>query len=80
MNCYDCGPEARPAVACCRLCGKGLCRAHCVRREREVLEHLPSGMAAQVRPTDRRIPRMLCAECAEAVGTADVYDRIEIHR
>jgi hypothetical protein len=71
VNCYDCHSKAEPAVAICHLCGKGLCREHAVRQERKVFQHVPSGMAPQVRTLDRRLPRMVCAECDAAVGTAD---------
>lgn len=78
MNCYDCHPKAETAVAICRLCGKGLCRDHCLRQERKVFEHTASGMAAQVRVTGRVVPRMVCAECDAAVGTSDRDGRVEI--
>ncbi|MHB8995565.1 MAG: DUF2180 family protein [Armatimonadota bacterium] len=71
MNCYDCHPRPTPAVAVCQLCGKGLCTEHCVRQERPVLEHVPSGMTAQIRRTGRSLPRMVCQECGAAVGTSD---------
>ncbi len=71
MNCYECHAKPEPAVAVCRLCGKGLCREHTVRQERKVYRHVPSGMAAQVKVCARTLPRMVCAECAAAVGTED---------
>jgi hypothetical protein len=80
MTCYDCHPEATPAVAICRLCGKGICREHCIRQNRPVYEHVPSGMAAQVRDTGRRAPRLLCKECAQAVGAGDRGATIDVHR
>jgi hypothetical protein len=80
MNCYDCQPSVRDAVAVCGLCGKGLCMDHHVRLERTVFEHVPSGMTAQIRQTGRAIPRMLCQECARGVGTADVGHRIDMIR
>lgn len=64
MNCYDCQPKATPAVAVCVACGKGVCTDHCVRHEREVVERVATGMAAQERATGRKVPRMLCSECA----------------
>ena len=78
MDCYDCASEPTPAVAICHLCGKGLCRQHCVPQTLPVFEHVPSGMAAQVRPTGKRLPRMLCMECADAVGTSDAGGRVDI--
>lgn len=78
MNCYDCHPKPTPAVATCHLCGKGVCREHCVRQERPVLEHVPSGMAAQIRRTGRLLPRMVCQECAAAVGTSDLAGSVLI--
>ena len=80
MNCHDCHPQAESAVAVCKLCGKGLCREHCVRQEREVFEHIPSGMAAQVRATGRTAPRMVCTECDAEVGTADADGRVDLRR
>jgi hypothetical protein len=80
MNCYDCDPEAVPAVAVCELCGKGLCREHCIRQDRPVYEHVPSGMAAQVRDTGLRAPRMVCGECAQAAGTGDRAGAIDVYR
>jgi hypothetical protein len=80
MNCFDCRDHPTAAVAVCRLCGKGLCRDHCVRQERKVFERIPSGMAAEVRATERRLPRMVCAECDAAVGTADADGCVEIRR
>ncbi|MEA3403501.1 MAG: DUF2180 family protein, partial [Armatimonadota bacterium] len=77
MQCYDCLPTSSVAVAVCVLCGKGLCREHMVRQERTVYEHVPSGMAAQVRATGRKIPRLVCKECAEGVGVSDVEGRID---
>lgn len=78
MNCYDCQPHAEPAVAVCRLCGKGLCRQHCVRQELSVFERVPSGMAAQTRATGRTLPRLVCQECHAAVGTGDCGGRVLI--
>ncbi|MEI6501964.1 MAG: DUF2180 family protein [Armatimonadota bacterium] len=68
MNCYDCQPETTPAVAVCVACGKGVCPEHCVRHDREVVEKVASGMAAQERHTGRKVPRMLCGECAAGMG------------
>jgi hypothetical protein len=78
MNCYDCLPASHPAVAVCCLCGKGVCIEHCVRQGRTVLEHVPSGMSAQIRRTGRSLPRMVCQECAEAVGTSDSAGSVAI--
>jgi hypothetical protein len=80
MNCHDCHPRAETAMAVCQLCGKGLCREHCVRQEREVYEHIPSGMAAQVRATGRKAPRMVCRECDAAVGTRDTGGHVDVRR
>jgi hypothetical protein len=77
MNCYDCHPRIETAVAVCQLCGKGLCRTHCVRQERPVYQHVPFGLGIQVRATGRKVPRMVCGECEAAVGTAD--DRGKLH-
>ena len=78
MNCFECASEPVSAVAICHLCGKGLCREHAVRQALAVFETVPGGMAAQVRPTGKRLPRMLCSECADAVGTSDAGGRVEI--
>lgn len=78
MNCYDCDTDDRPAVAICCLCGKGLCREHCVRLERRVLRRIAAGMASQTLPTGRWVPRMLCRECAEAVGGEAVGGAVEV--
>jgi hypothetical protein len=64
MNCYDCQPNSTTAVAVCVACGKGVCMEHCVRHDRQVVERVTTGMAAQDRPTGRKVPRMLCGECA----------------
>ena len=80
MNCYDCDPKATPAVARCKLCGKGLCLEHCVRQERPVYERVPSGMTDQIRATGRRAPRMVCRECDQAVGVGDAAGAIERRR
>jgi hypothetical protein len=64
MNCYDCHPKASPAVATCMACGKGICTDHLIRHEREVVEKVAAGMTAVDRPTGRKVPRMLCGECA----------------
>ncbi len=68
MNCYDCQPRATPAVAVCVACGKGNCADHCVRHDRNVGERVAAGMAAQERATGRKVPRMLCGECATGLG------------
>jgi hypothetical protein len=78
MTCYDCHPRTEAAVADCQLCGKGLCREHCIRQDRPVYEHVPSGMVAQVRDSGRRAPRMVCRECAAAVGIGDPAGSIAI--
>lgn len=78
MNCYECGPKVEAAVAACQLCGKGLCPDHCVRQERKVFEHVPSGMAFQVRVRGRTVPRMVCAECDATVGTADAEGSLDL--
>ncbi len=78
MNCYECYPKSEPAVALCQLCGKGLCRDHCVRQERQVVQHVPSGMAAQTRMLDRILPRLVCAECDAAVGTGDAAGTVAV--
>lgn len=68
MLCYDCHPNETPAVAVCVACGKGVCWEHCVRHDRQVIEKVASGMAAQERATGRKVPRMLCEECATGMG------------
>ncbi|MBU0608716.1 MAG: DUF2180 family protein [Armatimonadetes bacterium] len=78
MNCYECHPGVETAVAVCHLCGKGLCREHCVRQERKVHEHIPSGMTSQVRPRERTLPRMVCGECDAAVGTSDAAGKADV--
>jgi hypothetical protein len=78
VNCYDCDPEAEVAVAVCVLCGKGLCRRHTIRQDRAIYEHVHSGMAAQVRVRERRVPRMVCAECDAAVGTGDAGGSVDV--
>lgn len=78
MHCYDCLPEEVQAVAVCCLCGKGVCGKHCLRQERVVLQPVSSGMAAQVRRAARNLPRMVCTECAAAVGTADAAGEVVI--
>ena len=56
----------------CRLCGKGLCRKHCVAIERPVLKRSASGMAALLKPTGQSVATMLCKDCAAAVKAAGV--------
>ena len=69
MLCYDCHPEATPAVAVCVACGKGICMEHCVRHDRHVMESVAAGMASQQRDTGRKVPRMMCGECAAGMGS-----------
>lgn len=64
MNCYDCHPRQTPAVAMCMACGKGICMDHLVRHERDVVAKVSGGMTTVDRPTGRKVPRMLCGECA----------------
>jgi hypothetical protein len=78
MNCYDCQASPAPAVAVCHLCGKGICREHCVRQQLRVIALTPGGMAHVERPTGRCLPRFVCRECAAATGTADVQGRVVI--
>ena len=78
MDCYDCQPRDRSAVAVCVMCGKAVCHDHCVERKLRVYERVPGGMAAQVIATGRSIPRMLCRECAAGIGGA--AGRIEVQR
>ena len=68
MVCYDCQPEQTPAVAVCTACGKAVCLKHCVRHERQVVERVSVGMTTQERPRGRKVPRMLCCECAAGLG------------
>lgn len=71
MNCYDCHPDVTPAVATCKLCGKGVCWDHCWQQERPVCEHVPADTVAQVRDTGRRGPQRLSRDFAAAVGAGD---------
>lgn len=78
MLCYDCDHDERPAVAVCKLCGKGICRDHSVQLQRCVYEHASAGMASQLRATGRRVSMMVCTECAEAIGPSEIDERIVI--
>jgi hypothetical protein len=80
MNGYDLDPEAVLAVATCRTCGRGLRGKYTIRQDRPVYEHVPSGVAAHVRVTGRRAPRMVCGECAQAAGTGEEEGASEVRR
>jgi hypothetical protein len=78
MNCYECDHEERPAVAVCRICGKGVCRDHSVALSRCVYEHVSAGMATQLRLTGKRVGMMVCAECAAALGDSELEEKLVV--
>lgn len=76
MLCYECEQDERPAVAVCQICGKGVCREHCVERTRCIYERVESGMAAQLRLNGKRVPFMVCTQCAKALGESEIDEKI----
>ncbi len=70
MQCYDCAAQtkAADAVGICVLCGRGVCLQHAQ------LQHLPqfrnagTGMGGPVVRSAHDRPRLVCRECAAAVG------------
>jgi hypothetical protein len=78
VNCYDCHPEVRAAVAVCQLCGKGLCRNHAMRFDRQVHQVDTASLGLRTLPTGRSIPRLLCRECGEGVGVRDNQRTIKV--
>jgi len=65
MKCYVCAKEGKDtdAVAVCIVCGMGLCMKHAIREEMDVWE---GGYPFPAKKTGKRLPRILCPECATA--------------
>jgi hypothetical protein len=76
MLCYECDQEDRPAAAVCKVCGRGICRDHCVELTRCAYERVPSGMAAQLHLSGTRLAMMVCTECADALGDAEIDEKL----
>lgn len=66
MQCYVCAKAGKQteAVGICIVCGMGLCMEHVIRDDVELWEAGP--VFAQTKK-QLRLPRILCAECKEAM-------------
>lgn len=64
MNCFECAPEPRPAVAVCVLCGAGVCADHVTVTVHHLTRVEPLNRTVAVDPAARRI---YCPTCAAAI-------------
>ena len=69
MMCYECNKLGKdtPAVAICIVCGMGLCPEHLVREELPVWQEVIGGMGTVRQKLPETLPRILCAECYQAL-------------
>ena len=65
MKCYICAKEGKntDAVGICIACGMGLCMDHIIREDIDLME---GGYPFPVKKSGKRLPRILCQECATA--------------
>ncbi len=68
MKCYICAQQGKTeeAVAACIVCGMGVCMAHAIRKDRDQWE---GGYPFPSKKVGKRIPRILCPYCDEALGS-----------
>jgi hypothetical protein len=66
MNCYVCAKAGKDTVAVgsCIVCGVGLCMEHVIREDTEIWE---GGYPFPVVKGNKKMPRILCSECKEAL-------------
>lgn len=67
MNCYVCAQEGKvtPAIGLCIVCGMALCQEHIVREDLDLWE---GGYPIPRQKVKKKLPRILCPECYEAIG------------
>jgi hypothetical protein len=67
MECYVCAQAGKKttAVGVCIVCGMGLCMEHAIRDDVVMWE---GGYPFPQVKGDKKLPRILCAECKEALG------------
>ncbi len=70
MKCYICAQQGKDeeAVAVCIVCGMGVCMTHAIRKDRDQWE---GGYPFPVKKVGKRIPRVLCPYCDEALRSED---------
>lgn len=66
MECYVCAQQGKhvPAVGICIVCGMGLCTEHALREDVDIWE---GGYPFPSKKSKTKLPRILCAECKEAL-------------
>ncbi len=69
MKCYICALEgvSSDAVAICIVCGMGVCREHLVREAQPIKDVINWGLGEETREYPKKLPRILCRECYEAL-------------
>ena len=63
MNCLECHPRERPAVAVCGRCGAGLCAGHIVESDDWLTFVMAINRPMRSAPPARKLR---CARCAAA--------------
>jgi len=66
MYCYMCAQEGKetPAIGMCIVCGMHLCKDHLIRSDIDMWE---GGYPVPRQRAKRKLPRILCKECYEAL-------------
>lgn len=66
MQCYVCAQSGvqTEAVGICIVCGMGLCKDHVIREDVDLWE---GGYPLPAKKAKKRLPRILCPECSEAL-------------
>lgn len=69
MNCLDCSPIPRDAVAVCTHCGTGICAEHAVVVKHHLTKAVSLTREVPVEPAARLIRCTTCHAAALAAGT-----------
>jgi hypothetical protein len=67
--CYVCHQQGKstPAIAVCIVCGMALCAEHLVREALPVWQDVNAGMGTMRKKLPETLPRIVCAECHQAL-------------
>jgi hypothetical protein len=68
MQCYVCAKSGvqTEAVGVCIVCGMGVCMKHAIREDLDMWE---GGYPLPTKKLTKRLPRILCPECHDALAT-----------